>query len=67
MSFFTCVEYGNAALNLARNAEIDTEDVYEILVGLAADETSIFTLYNVSGDLSPLRTRSSTIYGRLSK
>ena len=31
-------------LNLANNAEIDTEDIHEVLVGATADGTSISTL-----------------------
>ena len=36
------------SLNLANNAEIDPEDIYEVLVGATADGTSISTLCNSS-------------------
>ncbi|NKE37543.1 ISH3 family transposase, partial [Natronococcus sp. JC468] len=32
------------ALNLGANAEIDAEDIYEVLVGACADGTSVSTL-----------------------
>lgn len=38
------------SLNLANNAEIDPEDIYEVLVGATADGTSISTLCNSSED-----------------
>jgi len=38
------------SLNLANNAEIDAEDIYEVLVGATADGTSISTLCNSSED-----------------
>jgi hypothetical protein len=38
------------SLNLANNAQIDTEDIYEILVGATAGETSTLTLCNSSED-----------------
>jgi len=38
------------SLNLANNAEIDTEDIYEDLAGATADGTSISTLYNSNED-----------------
>jgi len=37
-------------LTLANNAEIDAEDIYEVLVGATADGTSISTLCNSSED-----------------
>lgn len=40
------------SLNLANNADIDVEDIYEVLVGVTADGTSISTLCN-SSDNSP--------------
>ncbi len=38
------------SLNLANNAEIDAEDIYEVLIGATADGTSISTLCNSSED-----------------
>jgi hypothetical protein len=38
------------SLNLANNAEIDPEDIYEVLVGATADGTSISTLCKSSED-----------------
>jgi len=38
------------SLNLANNAEIDAEDLYEVLVGATADGTSISTLCRSSED-----------------
>jgi hypothetical protein len=43
-------------LNLANNAEIDAEDIYEVLVGAPHDETSISTLCNSSEDSSSSKT-----------
>ena len=39
------------ALTLAENAEIDAEDIYEVLVGACADGTSVSTLCEKSDDL----------------
>ncbi|WP_126664386.1 ISH3 family transposase [Haloterrigena salifodinae] len=44
------------SLDLANNADIDTEDIHEVLVGAAADGTSISTLYNSSEDSPPANT-----------
>jgi len=44
------------ALDLANNAEIDSEYIYEVLVGATADETSISTLCNSSKDSPPANT-----------
>ncbi|PHQ44685.1 ISH3 family transposase, partial [Halorubrum sp. C3] len=38
------------ALTLAENAEIDAEDIYEVLVGACADGTSVSTLCEKSED-----------------
>jgi len=38
------------SLTLANNAEIDTEDIYEVLVGATSDGTSISTLCNSCED-----------------
>ena len=38
------------ALTLAENAEIDAEDIYEVLVGACADGTSVSTLCERSED-----------------
>ena len=38
------------SLTLANNAEIDAEDIYEVLVGATADGTSISTLCTSSED-----------------
>ena len=51
------------ALTLTENAELDAEDIYEVLVGACTDETSVSTLCEKSEDapqensvLSHLRT-----------
>jgi len=44
------------SLSLANNAEIDVEDIYEVLVGATADGTSISTLCNSSEDSPPANT-----------
>jgi len=44
------------SLSLANNAEIDAEDIYEVLVGATADGTSISTLCNSSEDSPPANT-----------
>jgi len=41
---------GEVSLSLANNAEMDAEDIYEVLVGSTADGTSISTLCNSSED-----------------
>ncbi len=51
-------------LNLANNAEIDTEDIHEVLVGATADGTSISTLCNSSQD-SP--SANTILYHRRTK
>ena len=38
------------ALTLAENAELDAEDIYEVLVGACADGTSVSTLCERSED-----------------
>jgi hypothetical protein len=38
------------SLGLANNAELNAEDIYEVLVGATADGTSISTLCNSSED-----------------
>jgi len=43
-------------LTLANNADIDAEDLYEVLVGASADGTSISTLCNSSEDSPPATT-----------
>ena len=43
-------------LSLANNAEIDAEDIYEVLVGACADGTSVSTLCESSEDSSPANT-----------
>ena len=53
------------SLNLANNAEIGAEDIYEVLVGATADGTSISTLCNSSED-SLSANAISTTYGQSS-
>ena len=43
---------GEVALNLGTNAELHAEDIYEILVGACADETSMSELCETS-EVSP--------------
>ena len=44
------------ALDLGANAEIDAEDIYEVLVGACADGTSVSTLCSSSEDSPPANT-----------
>jgi hypothetical protein len=44
------------SLNLANNAEIDTEEIYEVLVGACADGTSVSTLCGSSENSPPANT-----------
>lgn len=43
-------------LDLGANAEIEAEDIYEILVGACADGTSVSTLCGSSKDSPPANT-----------
>jgi IS4 transposase len=49
------------ALSLAENAELDAEDIYEVLVGACADGTSVSTLCERSEDAPHENSAFSTI------
>jgi hypothetical protein len=53
LNFLVNVLTGAFDLNLGENAEIDPEDIYEVLVGATADGTSISTLCDRSEDSPP--------------
>jgi hypothetical protein len=53
LNFLVNVLTGAFDLDLGENAEIDPEDIYEVLVGATADGTSISTLCEQSNDAPP--------------
>jgi hypothetical protein len=50
LNFLVTELTGSFDISLAENADIDVEDIYEVLVGATADGTSISTLCNRSED-----------------
>jgi hypothetical protein len=52
LNFLVNALTGAFGVSLGENADLDPEDIYEVLVGATADETSISTLCDRSKDSS---------------